>query len=88
MVQCVKSLVTRPDNLGLIPGIYLVEERTNSYVLSSDFHSHAVVCMQATTTQTYKYFCLFSLDVGGRWKENYKETRLPVSYHNKTKKIK
>lgn len=53
--------------------------------LSSDFHIHAVVCMQAITTQTYKYFCLFSLDVGGRWKENYKETRLPVSYHNKTK---
>lgn len=55
--------------------------------LSSDFHIHAVVCMQATTTQTHKYFCLFSLEVGGRRKENYKETRLPVkySYHNKIK---
>lgn len=34
----VKVLPAKPDKLSLIPGTHVIEERTNSYVVSSDFH--------------------------------------------------
>lgn len=54
MAQCVKSLVTRPDNLGLsLESVWWKRELILIF-LSFDFHICVVVCMQAPTTQTYK----------------------------------
>lgn len=38
--QEVKTLVSRPDNLGLIPTVHMVEERINSHKLSPGLHKH------------------------------------------------
>lgn len=42
MVQQIKVLATRADNLNLNPGTHKIEER-NSQNLFSDFHMHVVV---------------------------------------------
>lgn len=39
LAQCVKALTVKPDDLSLIPGIYMVDgENTDSGKLSFDFH--------------------------------------------------
>jgi hypothetical protein len=47
IAQLVKLLAAKPNHLCLIPGTSMVKEGPGFTQLSSDFHLHAMVCMQA-----------------------------------------
>lgn len=38
-------LIAKADNLSLIPRIYTMEARTDSYKLPSDHHTHTLLCV-------------------------------------------
>lgn len=49
MAQKVKALTSNHDNLTLVPRAHMVEDRTDSYKLSSDLCMHAIVCAHTHT---------------------------------------
>lgn len=44
LAQQVKALMSSHDDLTLVPRAHMVEERTDSYKLSSELHMHATAC--------------------------------------------
>lgn len=44
MVQQVEALVTKPDDLSLIPEVPMVERNMTSDQLPFDLHKHTMVC--------------------------------------------
>lgn len=44
LAQQVKALMSNHDDLTLVPRVHMVEERTDSYKLSSELHMRATVC--------------------------------------------